>query len=89
MSTVKRKLLARMVALTALVLSVILIGVHNAGAGGADVYGLGAGSINLGGGQKAIKFAFSAHSGPDGDFGSFHFTINSSVALCPAVTARP
>jgi hypothetical protein len=43
---------------------------------GADVYGVGAGSTNLGpGGPKFITFAFSGHEGPNGDFGSFRFTV--------------
>jgi hypothetical protein len=62
-----------------LVLSVIALAVialpSAAGAQGADVYGVGGGSINLPSGQKDIKFAFSAHAGPQGDFGSFRFTI--------------
>jgi hypothetical protein len=48
---------------------------------GADVYGVGGGSINFGG-MKYIKFAFSAHTGPQGDFGSSRITIEDpSVPL--------
>jgi hypothetical protein len=37
---------------------------------GADVYGVGGGSIGFGS-AKFATFAFSAHTGPQGDFGSF------------------
>ena len=46
-----------------------------AGAQGADVYGVGGGSVNLGGVVKFSKFAFSGHTGPQGDFGHFRVTI--------------
>src|SRR2546423_15022328 len=42
---------------------------------GADVYGVGGGSINLGGVTKFAKFAFSAHTGAQGDFGSSRVTV--------------
>ena len=41
----------------------------------ADAYGVGGGSINFGGAKKFTKFAFSGHTGPQGDFGHFRFTI--------------
>jgi hypothetical protein len=70
-----RKLLSRLVAPVALVFGVFLIATPGAGATGADVYGVGGGSINFATGGKAFKFAFSAHTGPQGDFGSYRFTI--------------
>jgi hypothetical protein len=36
---------------------------------GADVFGVGGGKGNLG----TYSFSFSAHSGPNGDFGQVHF----------------
>jgi len=74
MRMLMRKLMALVVAPMGLVLGVSLIGAPSASADGADVYGVGGGSVNLFGGQKAIKFAFSAHTGPSGDFGSFRVT---------------
>jgi hypothetical protein len=71
----KRKLLHRVITPLALALSIVLIGAPSAGAAGADVYGVGGGSISLLGFVKYAKFAFSAHTGPQGDFGSFRFTI--------------
>lgn len=59
----------------ALALNVLLIGAPGASATGSDVYGVGGGSINFGGSVKVAKFAFSGHTGPNGDFGSFRFTI--------------
>jgi hypothetical protein len=70
-----RKLLSRLVAPVALVFGVFLIATPGAGATGADVYGVGGGSITFATGGKAFKFAFSAHTGPQGDFGSYRFTI--------------
>jgi hypothetical protein len=72
----KRKLLSRLVAPVALAFGVFLIATPGAGATGADVYGVGGGSINFADtGKKAFKFSFSAHTGPQGDFGSYRFTI--------------
>jgi hypothetical protein len=76
----KRKLLSRLVAPVALACGVFLIATPGAGATGADVYGVGGGSINFGTGGKAFKFAFSAHTGPSGDFGSYRFTIEPPFA---------
>jgi hypothetical protein len=70
-----RKLSSRLVAPVALAFGVFLIATPGAGATGADVYGVGGGSINFATGGKAFKFAFSAHTGPQGDFGSYRFTI--------------
>jgi len=75
-----RKLVAHVVAPTALALGIFLIGAPSASADGADVYGVGGGSINFPDGEKAMKFAFSAHTGPSGDFGSFQFTIEPPLA---------
>src|SRR5437899_5565178 len=75
MRMLKRKLVAHIVALMALALGSFLFGAPSASAEGADVYGVGGGSINFLGGQKAIKFAFSGHTGPAGDFGNFRFTF--------------
>jgi hypothetical protein len=57
-----------------------LIATPGAGATGADIYGVGGGSINFTGGKKAFKFSFSAHTGPQGDFGSYRFTIEPPFA---------
>lgn len=65
----------RLVAPIALAASLVLMAAPTTLAAGADVYGVGGGSINLPTGQKYIKFAFSAHTGPQGDFGSARFTI--------------
>jgi hypothetical protein len=68
----------------ALALSALLAAAPTTFAAGADVYGVGGGSINLGpGGPKFIKFAFSAHTGPNGDFGSSRFTIESPPGFAP------
>ena len=58
----------------ALVLSVGLMEAPTTAAAGADVYGVGGGSIRIGDATKIISFAFSGHSGPNGDFGSFKWT---------------
>ena len=68
------KLVTRLVAPMALLVGVFLISAPGASAAGADVYGVGGGSISLLG-DKIAKFAFSGHTGPNGDFGSFRFTI--------------
>jgi hypothetical protein len=60
---------------TALALSVALVGSSSALAAGADVYGVGGGSVNFGTQTKYATFAFSAHTGPSGDFGSFRWTL--------------
>jgi hypothetical protein len=70
-----RKLVTWLVAPIALVVGVFLIGAPNVSAAGADVFGVGGGSINLGGSMKVAKFAFSGHTGPNGDFGSFRTTV--------------
>jgi len=44
-------------------------------ADGADVYGVGGGSISLEGFHHFVTFSFSAHDGPRGDFGSARVTI--------------
>ena len=78
----KRGLVTRLVAPMALVLGVSLTGAPNASGAGADVFGVGGGSINFGGSVKVAKFAFSGHTGPNGDFGSFRFTVEDpSVPL--------
>jgi hypothetical protein len=65
--------------LPVVVLAVIaLSGAGTSGAtpnSGADIYGVGGGSQDLGTGTKIYKFAFSVHTGPNGDFGSSHFTF--------------
>jgi hypothetical protein len=70
-----RKLVTRLVAPMALLVGVFLISAPGASAAGADVYGVGAGRVTLVGFMTLAKFAFSGHTGPDGDFGSFRFTI--------------
>src|SRR2546425_101187 len=50
------RLMARVVVPMGVALGVFLIGAPSASADGADVYGVGGGSINLLGGQKAVKF---------------------------------
>jgi hypothetical protein len=47
-------------------------------AAGADVYGVGGGSQDFGTGSKIYKFTFSAHTGPNGDFGSLRWTIEDA-----------
>ena len=59
----------------ALVLTVGLMAAPTTAAAGADVYGVGAGSQDFGTGTKIVKFAFSGHDGPSGDFGSLRYTI--------------
>jgi hypothetical protein len=53
----------------------VFFGGRAARAAGADIYGVGGGSITVGTVVKFAKFAFSGHTGPQGDFGSFRFTI--------------
>jgi hypothetical protein len=69
-----RQLMSRLVAPMALLGGVFLIGAPDASAASADVYG-GGGSHNFEGVVRFIKFAFSGHTGPHGDFGSFRFTV--------------
>jgi hypothetical protein len=65
----KLKLATWLVAPVALGLGAFLMSVPGASAAGADVYGVGGGSISLEGRVKIIKFAFSGHTGPSGGFG--------------------
>jgi len=74
-----RGFVTRLFAPMALVLGVFLIGAPNVSAAGADVFGVGGGSINFEG-AKLAKFAFSGHTGPQGDFGSFRFTVEDPTA---------
>jgi hypothetical protein len=64
----------RLIAPIALVISLFLMAAPTSFAAGADVYGVGGGSVSVGGEMKPITFAFSAHSGPTRDFGSFKWT---------------
>jgi hypothetical protein len=68
----KHKVVTRWVASMALALGVFLIGAPGASAWSADVYAVGVGSISIGGIVRVVKFAFSAFSRPQGDFGNFH-----------------
>lgn len=70
----KSKLATRLVAPMALALGVFSIGASGVSVTGTDIYGVGGGSINFGGSVKFAKFAFSGHTGPQGDFGSFRLT---------------
>jgi hypothetical protein len=70
----KRRFVIGLVASMALALGVFFGG-RAASAAGADIYGVGGGSVSLVTGVKFAKFAFSGHTGPQGDFGSFRFTI--------------
>jgi hypothetical protein len=45
---------------------------------GNGSFAVGGGSLNVPG-SKFNKFAFSAHTGPQGDFGSFRYTVESST----------
>ena len=65
----------RLAAPIALLISLFLMAAPMSFAAGADIYGVGGGSQDFGTGTKIIKFAFSAHTGPNGDFGSSHFSI--------------
>ena len=68
----------RLTASLALAAALALIALPSAAmAQGADTYGVGGGSVDFGTGKKVFKFAFSAHTGPQGDFGSFRLTIAS------------
>jgi hypothetical protein len=62
----------------ALALSALLAAAPTTLAAGADVYGVGGGSQDFGTGSKVITFAFSAHTGPHGDFGSLKWTVEDS-----------
>ena len=75
----KRRLMIGLVASMALALGV-LFGGQAASAAGADIYGVGGGSINVAGIVKFAKFAFSGHAGPLGDFGSIRFTIEDPTS---------
>ena len=59
-----------------LMLGLVLIAPRTAAAD-SDAYGTGGGSIHIGDVLHFITFAFSAHSGPQGDFGSFRVTTNN------------
>jgi hypothetical protein len=76
----KRKVVTRFIGPTALAIVVFVIGARGVIATGADIYGVGGGSINFGGAVKFVKFAFSGHTGPQGDFGSFRFTFEDPTA---------
>jgi hypothetical protein len=65
----KRRFVIGLVTSMALALGVFFGG-RAASAAGADIYGVGGGRISLGVVQFA-KFAFSGHTGSEGDFGSF------------------
>jgi hypothetical protein len=75
----KRTFVTRFIVLTALAI-VFVIAARGAGAAGADIYGVGGGSINFPTGTKFAKFAFSAHTGPQGDFGSFRLNRDDMFA---------
>jgi len=75
----KRRFVIRLVASMALALGVFFGG-RAAIAAGADIYGVGGGSITFGGVVRFAKFAFSGHTGPQGDFGSFRFTVEDPDA---------
>jgi hypothetical protein len=70
----KRRFVIGLVTSMALALGVFFGG-RAASAAGADIYGVGGGSISMGGVVKFAKFAFSGHTGPQGDFGSARFTF--------------
>jgi hypothetical protein len=75
----KRKLVTRLVASMALALGVFLMSAPGAAAGSADVHAVGAGSIDLGGVRKVVKFALSGHSRPQGDFGSLRLKSDNPL----------
>jgi hypothetical protein len=70
----RKRTFPRLVLPIALALSVSLIAAPTTLAQGADIYGVGGGSIRIDGATKVISFAFSGHTGPNGDFGSFKWT---------------
>jgi hypothetical protein len=72
MSTRKHRRLAVPIVLA---VSVMLMAAPTTLAAGADVYGVGGGSQDFGTGTKIVKFSFSGHTGPQGDFGSYRWTI--------------
>jgi hypothetical protein len=72
---IRQPYLRRLMVPIALALGLSLTGVPTASAAGADIYGVGGGSLEFGTGMKLVKFSFSAHSGPKGDFGSLRWTI--------------
>jgi hypothetical protein len=65
----------RLIAPIAVATSLFLMAAPTSLAAGADIYGVGGGSQDFGTGTKIYKFAFSAHTGPSGDFGSSQLTI--------------
>jgi hypothetical protein len=69
----------RLVAAAALAVSMSLVATSSALAAGADVYAVGAGKVSLGGTMHAITFSLSAHTGPQGDFGTFKWTQDEDV----------
>jgi hypothetical protein len=75
----KRRFVIGLVTSMALALGVFFGG-RAVSAAGADIYGVGGGSIRVGGLVKFAKFAFSGHSGPDGDFGSIRFTVEDPTS---------
>jgi hypothetical protein len=67
---VRQRKFFRLIATVALAVSVVLMAAPTTIAAGADIYGVGGGSFDFGTGSKVVTFAFSAHTGPSGDFGS-------------------
>jgi hypothetical protein len=68
-----RKLLAAVLAVVFAVIPFSSAAVASNPTQGADIYGVGAGSQSLGG-VRVVKFSFSAHTGPNGDFGSVQYS---------------
>ena len=72
-----------------LVLAALSASTSGAAAGnGADTKGVGGGWVNnfLGTTPKYAHFSFSAHSGPNGDFGQANFRFTDQVGLLDVTT---
>lgn len=72
---IRQPYLRRLKVPIALALGLSLTGIPTASAAGAEV--VGSGSVDF---ATGMKFAFSAHSGPKGDFGSLRWTIEDPNA---------
>jgi hypothetical protein len=70
-----RQFMTRLVTLMTLLVGACWLSAPAALAAGADIYGVGGGSSNFAGTVAFAKFAFSGHTGPNGDFGSFRYII--------------
>jgi len=80
MITLKRNLVARVVAPMGVALVALMIGA-SPNAYGADISGTGQGSVNFGSFERFVTFEVSARTNASGDVGQFRFTIDNPQPL--------